>query len=82
LADKEKILAGRNVVKVYRQSHRQLHSQPWHKGIPDAHSPLLEKMKKDLKALGFETVKSFFKASKSRYPVEVFRNWRLEDVWR
>ena len=82
MAEIEKILAGRIVVDTYRESHRQLHLQPWHKGIPDAHTPLLQKMKKDLKALGFETIDSLFIANKAIFSAEVFKNWRLEDVWR
>ncbi len=68
--DSIKILAGRKVVGAYRTAHARLYSKPWHKGIPDAHTPLLNIMVKALEGLGFNTIQEFFDASK-----------QLEDGW-
>lgn len=48
---------------VYRDAHRQLHSQPWHKGIPEEHTPLLDKLLGKLKKQGFNSLGEFFRAS-------------------
>ena len=63
LIEKEKILAGRKAVDAYREAHRLLHSQSWHKGIPEAHTPLLEQMLKDLSKQGFYSLDEFFRAN-------------------
>lgn len=68
--DKERILAGRKAVGAYRTAHAQLHSKPWHKGIPEEHTPLLNIMLGAFKGLGFNTIQEFFDASKT-----------LEDGW-
>lgn len=61
--NKQKILAGRKTVEAYRQAHRQLYLQPWHKGIPEEHTPLLNIMLGAFKGLGFNTIQEFFDAS-------------------
>lgn len=65
MVDEEKILAGREAVDAYRQAHTQLHSQPWHRGIPKEHTPLLNKLLIELKGLGFNSLDGFFSASDS-----------------
>ena len=60
---KTKILAGRKAVDAYRTAHRALHSKPWHRGIPEEHTPLLNIMLKSFKGLGFNSLKEFFNAS-------------------
>ena len=61
--NKQKILAGRKAVDAYREAHRQLHSKPWHRGIPEEHTPLLNTMLKAFKKQGFNTIQGFFDAS-------------------
>jgi hypothetical protein len=60
---KDNILAGRNAVDAYREAHHQLHSKPWHKGIPEEHTPLLDNLLVELKEPGFASVDQFFDAS-------------------
>jgi hypothetical protein len=60
---KENILAGRNAVDAYREAHRQLYSKPWHRGIPEEHTPLLNNLLADLKGRGFTSLDQFFDAS-------------------
>ena len=60
---KENILTGRSAAEAYRADHAQLHSQPWHRGIPAEHTPLLDKLKADLKEPGFNSPGEFFDAS-------------------
>lgn len=66
-----KILAGRKAVEAYRTAHAQMHSKPWHRGIPEEHTPLLNIMLKAFKGLGFNTIQEFFDASET-----------LEDEWQ
>ena len=68
---KDKILAGREAVDAYRKAHRQLHSKPWHRGIPEGHTPLLNALLNGLRGLGFNSLREFFNASNS-----------LGDEWR
>lgn len=63
MVDEEKILAGRASVDAYRVAHAQLYTGGWYKDIPEAHTPLLEKMKADHKAQGFNSLDEFFSAS-------------------
>jgi len=67
---KDKVLAGRAAVDAYREAHRQLHSKPWHRGIPEEHTPLVKAMVGALNGLGFNSIQEFFDASDS-----------LEDGW-
>jgi hypothetical protein len=60
---KDNILAGRNAVDAYREAHHQLHLQPWHRGIPQEHTPLLDNLLADLKGRGFTLLDEFFDAS-------------------
>ena len=46
---KDNILAGRNAVDAYREAHAKLHDKPWHRGIPEEHTPLLDNLLADLK---------------------------------
>lgn len=63
MIDKEKILAGRKAVDAYRTAHTQLHSRPWHKRIPEEHTPLLNKLLAKLKKQGFNSLDEFFTAN-------------------
>lgn len=67
----QKILAGRKAVDAYRKAHHALHSKPWHRGVPEEHTPLLNIMLKAFKGLGFNTIQEFFDASAT-----------LEDEWQ
>ncbi len=59
---KEQILKGRQAVDTYRTAHAQLYVDGWHKGISEAHTPLLETMKAELASQGF-TMETFWEAS-------------------
>ena len=64
MVDKQKILDGRKGVFSYRDAHTKLHKdKPWHKGVPEEHTPLLEKMLVDLKEQGLNSLSEFFSAS-------------------
>jgi len=63
---KDNILAGRNAVDGYREAHRQLHIKLWHRGIPEEHTPLLDKLLVELKEPGFDSVDQFFDASEEQ----------------
>jgi len=56
-------LSGRQAVEAYRLAHRTLYAQPWHRGIPDEHTPLLNTLLNELKQLGFDSLEGFFDAS-------------------
>jgi hypothetical protein len=60
---KDNILAGRTAVDAYRDAHTQLHSKPWHKGIPREHTPLLNILLGGLKEQDFNSLQEFFDAS-------------------
>ena len=60
---KEQILKGREAVDAYRAAHTQLHSKPWHKGVSEDHTPLLNIMLAALKSQGFNSLDEFFTAS-------------------
>ena len=57
------IVAGRTAVDAYRDAHRQLHSTPWHKGVPEEHTPLLDKLLADLRKQRFNSLEGFSNAS-------------------
>lgn len=57
------ILAGRASVDAYREAHRRLHEQPWHRGIPREHTPLLYDLMGSLGKQGFSSPEKFFSAS-------------------
>jgi hypothetical protein len=63
---KENILAGRNAADAYREAHRQLHDEPWHRGIPQEHTPLLNNLLAELKGQGFNSLGVFFDASQEQ----------------
>ena len=56
--NKQKILAGRKAVDAYRTAHTALHQKPWHRGIPEEHTPLLRAMVKVLEKQGFASSKT------------------------
>ena len=58
-----KVLEGRRTVEAYREAHRQLHAQRWHRGIPKEHTPLLNSMLAELNNQGFNSIDEFFDAS-------------------
>ena len=61
--NKQTIKKGRDAVDAYRLAHSQLYAQGWHKGIPEEHTPLLDKMLSDLGKQGFSSLDEFFTAS-------------------
>lgn len=56
-----RLVKAREALALYRQAHRELHSETWHKGIPSAHTPLVEKLAQTVKAAGFEDLAEFHK---------------------
>ena len=60
---KENITAGRNAVDAYRADHAKLYDKPWHRGIPQEHTPLLNNLLAELTGQGFESLGQFFEAS-------------------
>jgi len=58
-----RVLSGRQAVDAYRLAHGTLYAQPWHRGIPDEHTPLLNTLLNELKQLGFNSLEGFFDAS-------------------
>lgn len=60
MVDKKKVLAGREAVDAYREAHLQLYSGPWHEGIPEEHTPLLETMVDALEKLGYTSTETDF----------------------
>ena len=60
---KANILAGRKAVDAYREAHAKLHSKPWHRGIPEEHTPLLNNLSAKLRGQGFNSLDEFFDAS-------------------
>lgn len=65
MVDEAKILAGRKAVDAYRTAHLQLHSKPWHRGIPEEHTPLLQALVNALEGLGFTSTELDFEPKKT-----------------
>lgn len=63
IAEKQKLLAGRQRVEAYRTAHSKLYDVAWHEGIPEAHNPLLKTMLLSLSGLGFASLQDFFNGS-------------------
>jgi len=64
MADKQKVLNARKSVEAYRDSHTKVHKdKPWHKEVPKEHTPLLEKLLRDIEKDGFNSLKEFWTAS-------------------
>jgi hypothetical protein len=63
---KENILAGRNAVDAYRADHAKLYDKPWHRGIPQEHTPLLNNLLAELNGQGFDSLDQFFEASQEQ----------------
>ena len=61
--NKQKILAGRKAVEAYRTAHAALYKRPRHRGIPEEHTPLIDKILGALKKQGFNSIEEFFDAS-------------------
>jgi len=61
--EKQRIRKGREAVDAYRTAHVALHKKPWHRGVPEEHTPLLNIMLKALQELGFNNPWELFRAS-------------------
>jgi len=57
------VLEGRKAADTYREAHCQLHSKTWHRGIPEEHTPLLNKLLSELEKQGFSSLQEFWDAS-------------------
>lgn len=77
---KENILAGRKAVDAYREAHAKLHNKPWHRGIPEEHTPLLDKLRANLKGLGFDSLDGFFDANDELNHQIMNECYRLEGI--
>ena len=80
MADKQKILAGRNIVDVYRTAHTKLHEKPWHKGVPILHTPLLVVMVNGLDGLGFISTETDFEPRKNAILAKFWKDSDLENI--
>jgi hypothetical protein len=60
---RDRVELGRQAVSNYRAAHAQLHNKSYYPQIHDDHTPLLEKLKDDLRGQGFNTPNDFFNAS-------------------
>jgi hypothetical protein len=58
-----KVLAGREAAANYRDAHARLYAEGWKGKMEDEHERLLLNLNVELKALGFDSVDTFFKAS-------------------
>ena len=65
MVDKDKILAGRKAVDLYRNAHAQLYSKPYYRGIHADHTPLLERLVNALESLGFTSTETAFEPKKT-----------------
>ena len=63
MPNKQQILKGREAIDAYRTAHIQLYAGGWHKGIPEEHTSLLEKMLAELKRQDLNSLDQFFAAS-------------------
>lgn len=72
MIDKENILAGRQAVDAYREAHHLLYSKPWHRGIPEEHTPLLEKLVADLEKIGVTSATLDFEPKKTEILAKFF----------
>ena len=77
-----KVLEGRKAVDVYREDHYQLHSKPWHRGIPKEHTPLLNKLLAELEKQGFNSLQEFWEVSEELNIKELGFNSRADFVAR
>lgn len=80
MAIKEKILAGREAVDAYREAHHQLHSKPWHRGVPEEHTPLLETLVTALEKLGFTSTETDFEPKKTEILAKFFNASELLNI--
>lgn len=74
---KGRILAGREVVGTYRKAHTKLHSRPWHKDVPEEHTPLLIKLVNTLDKLGFASAQTDFEPKKTEI---LAKFWEASDL--
>lgn len=70
--NKQKVLKGRGAVDAYRQAHYELHQKPWHRGIPEEHTPLLETLVDALEKLGFTSSETDFEPKKTEILAKFF----------
>lgn len=81
--NKQKIQKGRQAVNAYRTAHTALHKKPWHKGIPEEHTPLLEAMVKVLEKQGFTSDKTDFGLKSTEVLAKFFdASAQLGDGWQ
>ena len=80
MADKQKILAGRNRVDAYRTAHTKMHEKPWHKGVSEEHTPLLEAMVKALDGLGFTSTEAEFEPKKTEILAKFWAESDLQNI--
>lgn len=72
-----KVLKGRKAVDAYREAHRQLYSKPWHRGIPEEHTPLLKAMVIVLEKQGFTSAETDFEPKKTEV---LAKFWEASDL--
>lgn len=70
--DRQKVLAGRKAIEAYRTAHAALYSKPWHKGVPEEHTPLLKALINVLKGFGFTSSETDFEPRKTEILAKFF----------
>jgi hypothetical protein len=71
-----RVISARDAVDGYRLAHSQLHASGWHRGIPEEHTPLLNKLLAELKQHGFSSLRQFWDASQELNILELGFNSR------
>lgn len=71
---KARILKGRKAVDAYRDAHIQLHSKPWHKGVPGKHTILFKKLIAELEKIGITSTKTDFEPKKTEILANFFED--------
>lgn len=69
---KTRIIEGRKAVDAYRNAHIQLHSKPWHRGIPEEHTILFNKLINNLEKIGFTSTETDFEPKKTEILANFF----------
>lgn len=82
MVDKEKILAGRKRVGAYLTAHTKLYEHGWHRGIPEEHIPLVNRLLAQLKELGFDSVGEFQRAEREFLPEILVEDFDKQAIQR
>lgn len=84
MVNKSRVLNGRKAVDAYRKAHHILHSKPWHKGVPEEHTPLLKAMVNALEKQGFISIEKEFEPKKTEILTKFFDEsdlLNIQELW-